>query len=136
MYTCLFKKVTVHNSAKINKLACNRANQCIGIGGSEGFVKVVKIDLVSNKTDNTGKANPLTFSQNLVQHKKKVLNLVWNDLYEKLTTSDEEGIIIVWKFENNVWSVEMVNNRELSFVTDIKWSKQGIYLCFVYFYFN
>ncbi len=126
IYTCLFKKVTVHNSAKINKLSCNRVNQCIGIGGTEGFVKVVKIDLVNNKA-----ANPLTFTQNLVQHKKKIITLVWNDLYEKLTTSDEEGIIIVWKFENNLWSVEMVNNRELSYVTDIKWSKQGIYLCFV-----
>ena len=33
---------------------------------------------------------------------------------------------------NNRWETEMINNREQSEVTDIKWSKQGEYLCFIY----
>jgi WD repeat-containing protein 35 len=75
----------------------------------------------------------LTFTQNLVCHKKKILVIEWNDYHDKLTTCDEEGVIIVWKFsEKGIWETEMINNREVSWVTDLKWSKQGQMLCFVY----
>lgn len=131
MFCCLFKKVTVHNSAKLNRISCNNRNNFLGIGGSEGFVKVVQIDLIKKSTD--GSNNPLTFSQNLMCHKKKVIVLVWNDIHNKLSTCDEEGVIVVWKFtEKGVWETEMINNREVSFVTDLKWSKQGSHLCFIY----
>lgn len=132
MFCCLFKKVTVHNSAKLTRVACNRNNQFLGIGGSDGFVKVVQIDLNKKSSEGTN-TNPLSFSQNLVCHKKKVILVCWNDNYEKFTTSDEEGVIIVWKFtEKGQWETEMINNREISHVTDLKWSKQGNYLCFIY----
>jgi WD repeat-containing protein 35 len=42
--------------------------------------------------------------------------------------------MVVWKFtEKGKWETEMINNREVSFVTDIKWSKQGSHLCFIYY---
>jgi WD repeat-containing protein 35 len=131
MYTCLFKKITVHNSEKVTRFSSNRVNQCIGIGGDAGFVKIVKFDLLSNKPDQTGKINPLIFSQSLTEHKCKIINLAWNDEYEKLTTSDEKGVIVVWKMQDDKWVVEMVNDRGASFVTDIKWNKQGQKLCFM-----
>lgn len=131
MFCCLFKKVTVHNTAKLSKISCNRISNTIGIGGSEGFVKVIQIDLLKSKGDATNN-NPLTFTQNLVCHKKKIVILNWNDYYDKLTTCDEEGVIIVWKLtEENKWETEMINNREVSFVSHLKWSKQGNYLCFM-----
>ena len=132
MFCCLFKKVTVHNTAKLNIISSNRTSNFIGIGGSEGFVKVVKIDITKPKTDQNSN-NLLTFSQNLVCHKKKIVVLTWNENYEKLSTADEEGIIVVWKFtDRGTWEQEMINNRELSYVTDLKWDKQGFYLCFIY----
>jgi len=131
MFSCLFKKVTIHNSSKLNKISCNKQNNNIGIGGGEGFVKIVQIDL--NKSKGEGATNPLTFAQNLSCHSKKIISLRWNDFFDKLTTCDEEGVIVVWKKnDKNQWDTEMINNRELSFVTDIKWCKQGNYLCFVY----
>jgi WD repeat-containing protein 35 len=131
MFCCLFKKVTVHNTAKLNRIACNSESNYLGIGGSDGFVKIVQIEL--SKKGAEGNTNPLTFAQNLVCHKKKIVVVSWNDLNDKLATSDEEGVIIVWKFsEKGQWETEMINNREVSFVTDLKWSKQGNYLCFIY----
>ena len=131
MFSCLFKKVTVHNTAKLSRIACNSESNYIGIGGSEGFVKIVQIELTKKSSD--GINNQLAFTQNLICHKKKIVVLCWNDLYDKLTTSDEEGVIIVWKFtDKSQWETEMINNREVSNVTDLKWSKQGEYLCFIY----
>jgi WD repeat-containing protein 35 len=131
MFCCLFKKVTVHNTAKLNKISCNRSSNFIAIGGSEGFVKVVQIDLTKQRGEQSN--NPLTFTQNLICHKKKITVLAWNSGFEKLTTADEDGVIIVWKFsERNQWEQEMINNREISFVTDIKWDKQGNFICFIY----
>ena len=53
-------------------------------------------------------------------------------LYDKITTVDTEGTLVVWKKKNSVFDVEMVNNREESFIKDVKWSKNGEYICFVY----
>ena len=131
MFCCLFKKVTVHNTAKLSRIACNSESNYLGIGGSEGFVKIVQIELT--KKAGEGNVSPLAFTQNLICHKKKILVLCWNDVHDKFTTSDEEGVIIVWKFsERSQWETVMINNREVSFVTDLKWSKQGNYLCFIY----
>jgi len=130
MFCCLFKKVTVHNTAKLSIINCNRNTNTIAIGGSEGFVKIIQIDLLKTKGD--ANSNPLTFTQNLVCHKKKIILINWNDYQDKLTTCDEEGVIIVWKLtEDGKWETEMINNREISFVSSLKWSKQGNYLCFM-----
>lgn len=130
MFCCLFKKVTVHNTAKLSQINCNSHTHALGIGGSDGFVKVIQIDLLKSKSEANN--NNLTFTQNLVCHKKKIIVLCWNDNYDKLTTCDEEGVIIVWKLtEENKWETEMINNREVSFVSSLKWSKQGNYLCFM-----
>jgi WD repeat-containing protein 35 len=130
MFCCLYKKVTVHNSAKLGIICCNKNNNTIGIGGSDGFVKIIQIDLLKSKSESNN--NPLTFTQNLVCHKKKILVINWNDNYNKITTCDEEGVIIVWKLsDDGKWETEMINNREVSYVSSIKWSKQGNYLCFM-----
>jgi len=44
-------------------------------------------------------------------HNGTVLVATWNDLYQKLTTSDESGLIIVWMLHKNMWHEEMINNR-------------------------
>lgn len=132
MFSCLYKKVNIHNNTKLNKISNNKQTNMIGLGGGDGFVKIVQIDLNKSK-GGEGQANPLTFAQNLVCHTKKITSLRWNDYYEKLTTCDDEGVIVVWKQnEKGQWETEMINNRELSSVTDIRWSKQGTYLCFIY----
>lgn len=134
MIVCLFKKVTIQKNTFLTEINCNHMTNFMAIGGEDGFLKVVQIDLNKSKKNEDGTAvSPLTFSQNLSCHKKRIISLTWNSQVDKLTTCDEEGVIVVWKFtERDQWETEMINNREVSFVSDLKWSKMGNYLCFVY----
>lgn len=56
----------------------------------------------------------------------------WNPQFRKLTTSDENGLIIVWMLHKGMWYEEMINNRNKSIVKDMKWSPDGRKICIVY----
>lgn len=58
--------------------------------------------------------------------------VTWNDNYRKLTTSDENGLIIVWMLYKGMWYEEMINNRNKSVVKDMKWTSDGQKICIVY----
>jgi WD repeat-containing protein 35 len=65
--------------------------------------------------DGTTKASAaggnLSQNQTLDGHKGAVLVVDWNHSFQKLTTSDENGLIIVWMLHKDQWYEEMVNNR-------------------------
>lgn len=140
MFVCLFKKVTVQKNGELSLISCNNSSNSLCIGGNDGFLKVVQIDFTKQRKNEDGSvASPVFFSQSLSSHKKRLSHINWNDRYDKLTTCDEEGVIVVWKFieredgeERNQWETEMINNREISNVTDIRWSPMGNFLCFIY----
>ena len=48
--------------------------------------------------------------------------MTWNANYRKLTTSDQNGLIIVWMLHKGVWFEEMINNRNRSVVKAMKWT--------------
>jgi hypothetical protein len=56
----------------------------------------------------------------------------WNEVYKKLTTSDSNGLIIVWMMHKGMWFEEMINNRNKSIVKDMKWTADGLKICIVY----
>lgn len=58
--------------------------------------------------------------------------VTWNENYRKLTTSDENGLIIVWMFYKGLWYEEMINNRKVSVVSDMKWTSDGQKICITY----
>ena len=58
--------------------------------------------------------------------------VTWNENYRKLTTSDENGLIIVWMLYKGMWYEEMINNRKVSVVKDMKWTSDGQKICIVY----
>jgi len=60
-----------------------------------------------------GKGGPgnLSLNQTLEGHNGAVVVATWNDMFQKLTTSDESGLIIVWMLHNRMWHEEMINNR-------------------------
>lgn len=131
MFSCLFKKVTVHPTAKLTAISCNRSSNQFVLGGTDGFLKVIEIDFSGKQEITQTKSTGVVFSQSLVLHKRNIIVLEWNHQYNKISSSDQEGIIVIWRFEEGQWDKEMINNRELSYVSDLKWSKQGEYLCFV-----
>ncbi len=53
----------------------------------------------------------LSINQTLEGHNGGVLVVAWNDAFQKLTTSDESGLIIVWQMLKGMWFEEMINNR-------------------------
>ena len=71
-------------------------------------------------------------NQTLEGHSGSVLVVTWNEHYRKLTSSDENGLIIVWMLHKGQWIEEMVNNRNRSVVRDMKWDPEGQKICIVY----
>ena len=130
MYCSLIKKVNISKNEKLNKISTNKETNYIAIGGTNGFVQVVDLDVSSDQKN--AKGGQLSFSQSLKYHNDDITLITWNDNYDKLTTCDKSGVIIVWKCVDNKWETEMINNREQSYVTDLKWNRQGQYLCFIY----
>ena len=122
MYCTLIKKVNISKSEKLFKIATNKETNYIAIGGSNGFIQIVDLDVSADTKKEKG--SQISFNQSLKYHSDDISLLTWNDNYNKLTTCDKSGVIVVWKFVDNKWETEMINNREQSIVTDIKWNRQ------------
>jgi WD repeat-containing protein 35 len=71
-------------------------------------------------------------NQTLEGHEGGVVCLAWNPHYRKLTSSDQNGLIIVWMLHKGMWYEEMINNRNKSYVTDMKWTPDGKKICIAY----
>ena len=93
------------------------------------MLKVLKLEGTSSAA---GQSSNLSMNQTLEGHSGAVVCATWNPIYRKLTTSDESGLIIVWILHRTVWYEEMVNNRNKSVVTDMKWTSDGKKICIVY----
>lgn len=71
-------------------------------------------------------------NQSLEGHAESIRVITWNETHKKLTTSDENGVIIVWMLYKGVWYEEMINNRKKSTVVGMAWSSDGMKICIIY----
>ena len=71
-------------------------------------------------------------NQTLEGHHSGIRILTWNEPYRKLSSSDLDGLIIVWFLRKGAWVEEMINNRNKSTVCDMKWSRDGQKICIAY----
>ncbi|PAV64134.1 hypothetical protein WR25_05628 isoform C [Diploscapter pachys] len=117
----------------VDELRCVEWNQhtCIlATGGTGGILKLVRIakekDLAKWGTGN------LTVNQSLEGHNVTVLCCAWNETQHKLTTSDSNGLIIVWGTHGEAYFEEMVNNRNKSYVVGICWTSDGQRIAIAY----
>ncbi|OAF63717.1 hypothetical protein A3Q56_08578, partial [Intoshia linei] len=63
---------------------------------SSGCTVRIKLSQVNNGTnDSNGKKNNIMANQTLDGHSGAVTLIAWNEKLDKLTTSDENGLIIV-----------------------------------------
>lgn len=115
------------NNTKLKSIAWNQEKGWIACGGDDNLLKVIKLE--SGKGEGGGN---LSMNQTLNGHGGTVDIIVWNENYQKLTTSDEKGLIIVWMVHKSQWFEEMINNRNKSFVKDMRWSSNGEKICIVY----
>ncbi|KAK9889399.1 hypothetical protein WA026_004673 [Henosepilachna vigintioctopunctata] len=136
MFIYLSKKIAIPNQTKINALAWNKEDGYIAVGGDGGLLKVLKLDSGSendiNKNRGLAAASNLSLNQTLEGHTESIKVLVWNETHKKLTTSDSNGVIIVWMMYKGSWYEEMINNRKKSTVIGMSWSSDGMKICIIY----
>ena len=71
-------------------------------------------------------------NESIEGHTGKIACIIWNELFNKLTTADSNGKILVWINYEGQWCEEMVNKRDNTLVTGMKWSSDGQHICIIY----
>lgn len=94
-------QIAIPNSTRINCIAWNKSQGYIAVGGDDGLLKVLKLDAPTNPTINVqsrgvAAQSNLWMNQSLEGHKEAVQVVTWNDTQQKLTSSDRDGVIMVW----------------------------------------
>ncbi|XP_062325717.1 WD repeat-containing protein 35 isoform X1 [Osmerus eperlanus] len=134
MFIYLSKKIAIPNSIHLKCVSWNKDQGFIACGGDEGLLKVLKLDTQTDDAKLKGLAAPsnLSMNQTLEGHSGAVQVVTWNEQYQKLTTSDQNGLIIVWMLYKGSWYEEMINNRNKSVVRSMSWNADGQKICIVY----
>ncbi|KAG7466040.1 hypothetical protein MATL_G00160600 [Megalops atlanticus] len=134
MFIYLSKKIAIPNNIKLKCVSWNRDQGFIACGGEDGLLKVLKLETQTDDAKLKGLAAPsnLSMNQTLEGHSGAVQVVTWNEQYQKLTTSDQNGLIIVWMLYKGSWYEEMINNRNKSVVRSMSWNADGQKICIVY----
>ena len=138
MFAYLAKKIAIPNAVKIRSLSYNEeqggGGGWLACGGDDGMLKVLKLETARDGSGARGIAAPtnLSMNQTLEGHRGCVVVTTWNPAFRKLTTSDQNGLIIVWLMHKGSWFEEMINNRNKSVVRDMRWRSNGQEICIAY----
>jgi WD repeat-containing protein 35 len=57
-------------------------------------------------TQGIAASSNLSMNQTLEGHSGAVICVAWNPVHRKLTTSDEDGLIIMWTMNRGAWEEE------------------------------
>ncbi|KAI9193226.1 uncharacterized protein BJ171DRAFT_588781 [Polychytrium aggregatum] len=156
MFIYLSKKIAIPNGVKLHTVSWYNDQGWIACGGDEGLLKVLKLETPVATTEpnnynsrrdptstsaagqgagSTGTGqhlSNLSMNQTLEGHTGAVVVSTWNQQHRKLTTSDQQGLIIVWILYKGIWYEEMINNRNKSTVSDMQWNRDGQKICIAY----
>ncbi|GAB1603121.1 repeat-containing 35-like isoform X2 [Argonauta hians] len=131
MIVYLTKKITMPNSTNLLCVSWNKKQGYIACGGENGFLKIMHLESPFNDNNQKHRHNVLPLNQNVAGHSGSVQMIRWNDPFQRLTTSDNNGLIIVWGIVKDKWNEEMINNRQTG-VQDMKWTGSGKMICIVF----
>ncbi|OCT79015.1 WD repeat-containing protein 35 [Xenopus laevis] len=134
MFIYLSKKIAIPNNICLKCISWNKDQGYIACGGESGLLKVLKLEMQAEDAKLKGLAAPsnLSMNQTLEGHSGSVQVVTWNEHFQKLTTSDQNGLIIVWMLYKGSWYEEMINNRNKSVVRSMSWNADGQKICIVY----
>ena len=140
MNSALLRRINIQRSEQLSQIGINPLTNFFCIGDSKGFLQIINYPQIITQTHPQSREESFSQNQNIncfqfisnIQHKNSISLITWNICYNKLTTVDSEGTLVVWKKKNSLFDVEMVNNREESYIRNVKWSKNGKFICFVY----
>uniref|UniRef100_A0A1B0CRZ4 Uncharacterized protein n=1 Tax=Lutzomyia longipalpis TaxID=7200 RepID=A0A1B0CRZ4_LUTLO len=128
-------KIAIPNNTRLNCISWNRDQGYVAVGGDDGLLKVLKLEAATQGGQaRGGLAAPsnLSMNQTLDGHKASVQVVTWNETQQKLTTSDRDGVIMVWMLYKGSWYEEMTNDRKKSTVKGMSWTRDGQKICIVY----
>ncbi|CAD7922072.1 unnamed protein product [Amoebophrya sp. A25] len=128
MFVYLAKKIAIPHNLNLQVISWNLSQGWIACGGERGLLKVIKLE----STGSDGSKSNLSMNQTLEGHQGCIMVATWNENFRKLTTSDQNGLIIVWMLHRGIWFEEMINNRNRSVVKDMKWTPDGQKICIIY----
>ena len=140
MYCSILHRITTNNSASTTEIESNQRTNCIAFGDSSGYLEIIDLNKMENKNDSVPQSKEDSFVhqrrttfQVLAFHKMPINRLMWNPTYEKIVTVDESNSLVVWnKNDNDLFNSQMVNNRGVSKIVDVRWSKSGRDISFLY----
>lgn len=96
-------------------MSWNKDQGYIAVGGDDGLVKVLKLEALSSSAQTKGSlaaSSNLSMNQTLEGHKAPVQVVTWNDSMSKLTTSDRDGVIMVWMlYKVRYWVMRVERNE-------------------------
>ena len=140
MYCSILHRITTNNSASTTEIESNQKTNCIAFGDSSGYLEIIDLNKMENKSGSLPQSKEDSFVQQrrttfqvLAFHKTPINKLMWNPTYEKIVTVDDSSSLVVWnKNENDLYNSQMVNNRGVSKIVDVRWSKSGRQISFLY----
>nr|CAD7597375.1 unnamed protein product [Timema genevievae] len=131
-YNLIFQ-IAIPNNTRLNCLAWSKDHGFIACGGEDGLLKVLRLDSgKEGKLKGLAAPSNLSMNQTLDGHSGQIQVISWNESHQKLTTSDQYGLIIVWMLYKGSWCEEMINNRNKSVVKGMAWNFDGQKICIVY----
>ncbi|XP_013922833.1 PREDICTED: WD repeat-containing protein 35-like [Thamnophis sirtalis] len=127
-------QITIPGNVRFRSICWSKDQGYIACGGEDGLLKVLKLETKADEAKLKGLAAPsnLSMNQTLEGHTGAVQVVTWNEQYQKLTSSDEHGLIIVWMLYKGAWYEEMINNRNKSVVRSMRWNADGQKICIIY----
>ncbi|XP_042899880.1 WD repeat-containing protein 35 isoform X2 [Parasteatoda tepidariorum] len=132
MQCYMSKKIALPKSINMKSIAWNKTHGYIACGGEGGILKVLKLESRKEITASVVSSSSLSTNQSLEGHTGTVSFVQWNEPYQKLTSCDTNGFIMVWMEHKGIWYEEMVNNRQKSLVKGMSWNHDGMKICITY----
>lgn len=98
----------------------------------ELLINLVAAATITQSKGGLAAPSNLSMNQTLEGHKASIQVVVWNEQQQKLTTSDRDGVIMVWMIYKGSFFEEMTNDRKKSTVKGMSWTSDGQKICIVY----
>jgi WD repeat-containing protein 35 len=102
--TITYFQIAIPNNTKLRCVGWNKEHGYIACGGDDGLLKVLKLESGKDgKVKGLAAPSNLSMNQTLEGHNGQIQVVCWNEDHQKLTSSDQYGLIIVWMLYKGSW---------------------------------